>query len=383
MRYLTSGESHGPQLTAIIEGIPAGLKLEAFHIDELLKARQKGYGRGKRMKIEQDRVQILGGVRHGLTLGSPITLVIANKDNANWGAIMSPEPQPDLEYQQKKSPRAGHADLVGAMKYGHRDLRNVLERSSARETAIRVAVGAVAIQLLKQLGIGVIAHVIQIGKEKSPRTATTIKAMVQPLKDSPVRCLDKKASEAMCQHIDEARKNGDTLGGKIQLIAEGVPAGLGSYVHYDRKLDGKLAAALISVQTVKGISFGNVEASGTHLGSKVHDQITYENGFSRKSNNYGGFEGGMTNGMPLVMEATLKPIPTLYRPLDSVHIDDKTIQKGMIERSDTCVLPAACTVLEAVAATVLATEILEMFRSDTMEGLIRDFAAYGQEVDNF
>ncbi|HAX72633.1 MAG TPA: chorismate synthase [Firmicutes bacterium] len=384
MRYLTSGESHGPQLTAIIEGIPAGLLLTEEMINQELAQRQKGYGRGGRMKIETDKVQILGGVRHGITLGSPITLVILNKDAANWGQVMSPQPVSDLEYEEKKVPRPGHADLVGGIKYGHRDLRNVLERSSARETAIRVAVGAVAKQLLKQLDIDILAHVVQIGRVKcEPLKPQKINEMRHQIKNSLVSCADANVSEQMCQHIDEAKAQKDSLGGIVEIIAENMPLGLGSYVHYDHKLDAKLSAAVMSVQSVKGIHFGDAMYASAHFGSEVHDQITYDNGFSRQTNTYGGIEGGMTNGMPIVMKAFIKPIPTLYKPLNSVHIDTKAVEPSMIERSDTCVVPAAGVVLEAVVAIELAKVILETFHSDQMSVLKQQVATYREAVNTY
>ena len=384
MRYLTSGESHGSQLTAIIEGVPAGLKLTADMINQELQERQQGYGRGDRMKIERDRVKIVGGVRHGFTLGSPISLVINNKDNANWGQTMAVEPIENLEYEVKEIPRPGHADLVGAIKYGHRDLRNVLERSSARETAIRVAVGAVAKQILKVLEIEVQAHVLQIGSVGINCSQKSIADIRAYLLKSPVRCMDEQASKQMCEAIDQAKAQGDSLGGIVQIIAENVPAGVGSYVHYDRKLDAKLAAAIMSVQSVKGVHFGDALFSSTHSGSEVHDQIQYgAAGFTRKTNHYGGFEGGMTNGMPLVMEALVKPIPTLYQPLDSIHLETKEIKESMIERSDCCVVPAAGVVLEAVVAIELATEILSMFESDQVERLIQSFENYRNAVKGF
>lgn len=383
MRYLTSGESHGPQLTAIIEGIPAGLSLTAEMINKELRIRQQGYGRGDRMKIESDRVEIVSGVRHGMTLGSPITLIIHNKDHKNWGEVMSVEPVKEIDYEIKKVPRPGHADLVGAIKYGHRDLRNVLERSSARETAIRVAVGAVAKQLLKALDIDVLAHVLQIGSEMATTQEMTIEQLRQQVLKSPVRCLNEDSSNRMCQLIDQAKQNGDSLGGIVEVLVENVPAGIGSYVQFDCKLDAKLASAVMSVQSVKGVYFGDAMMASSHFGSKVHDQITYSNGYQRETNHYGGFEGGMTNGMLLVIHAMIKPIPTLYKPLNSIHIETKEIKESMIERSDTCVVPAAGVVLEAVVATEIASAILEEFQSNQMEQLIESMTQYREYVRNF
>ncbi len=383
MRYLCSGESHGPQLTAIIEGVPAGLLLTAEMINKDLKLRQQGYGRGGRMKIESDQVQITSGVRHGVTLGSPITLVIKNKDNKNWSEVMAIEPVSSLEYEVKKVPRPGHADLVGAMKYGHRDLRNVLERSSARETAIRVAVGAVAKQILAALEIEVLSHVLQIGKVSVTERDLTFEQIQQAIENSPVRCTDPVVSAKMCEHIDEAKQQGDSVGGIIQVLAKNVPPALGSYVQFDRKLDAKIAGAFMGVQSVKGVYFGDAMLSSSSFGSEVHDQIAYDQGFIRMSNHYGGFEGGMTNGMPIVVQAMIKPIPTLYQPLNSVHIDTKAVEKSMIERSDSCVVPAAGVVLESVLAFELAREILEEFGSSQMSNLIEAVNHHRQSMRDF
>ena len=383
MRYLTSGESHGPQLTAIIEGIPAGLPLTAEMINKELMIRQQGYGRGDRMKIESDRVEIVSGVRHGITIGSPITLIIYNKDNKNWGHVMAVEPIEEHDYEVKKVPRPGHADLVGAMKYGHRDLRNVLERSSARETAIRVAVGAVAKQILKALDIEIGAHVLQIGSVTSSIQNVTLDQLKDTLLQSPVRCVDLKASKQMCELIDQAKSSGDTLGGVVEVLVENVPAGMGSYVQFDRKLDAKLASAVMGVQSVKGVYFGDAMMASSHFGSQVHDQIIYEEGYQRQSNHYGGFEGGMTNGMPLVIHAMIKPIPTLYKPLNSIHIETKVVEESMIERSDTCVVPAAGVVLEAVVATEVARTLLEEFQSNQMSQLIEQVNQYREYVRRF
>ena len=383
MRYLCSGESHGPQLTAIIEGVPAGLLLTEEMINKDLKLRQQGYGRGDRMKIESDQVQITSGVRHGMTLGSPITLVIKNKDNKNWSEVMAIEPIPSLEYDIKKVPRPGHADLVGAMKYGHRDLRNVLERSSARETAIRVAVGAVAKQILAALGIEVLSHVLQIGKVSIGETHLFFDEIKEAIQDSPVRCVDPIVSAKMCAHIDDAKKQGDSVGGIVQVLAKNVPPALGTYVQFDRKLDAKIAAAFIGVQSVKGVYFGDAMLSSSSFGSEVHDQIAYDQGFIRTSNHYGGFEGGMTNGMPLVVHAMIKPIPTLYQPLNSIHIETKKVEKSMIERSDSCVVPAAGIVLESVLAMELAREILEEFGSNQMSNLVEAMNRHRQAMRDF
>lgn len=377
MRYLTAGESHGPQLTAIIEGLPAGMPLTAEDINIELSRRQKGYGRGRRMQIEKDQVQIKGGVRHGLTLGSPVALVVENKDWKHWTNIMgieAPE-QPEETKRKVTRPRPGHADLNGGIKYGHRDMRNVLERSSARETTVRVAAGAVAKKLLKLLGIEIASHVVEIGGVKAKNLRyKSIKELQEVTEQSPVRCFDSEAEKEMMKAIDLAKENGDSIGGIVEVVAEGMPAGVGSYVHYDRKLDAKIAAAIVSINAFKGVEFGiGFEAAGK-FGSEVHDEIIWdeERGFSRKTNRLGGFEGGMTTGMPIVVRGVMKPIPTLYKPLQSVDIDTKEPFSASIERSDSCAVPAASVVAEAVVAWELAAAIVDQFYSDRMDALIRN-----------
>ncbi|MEK4874454.1 chorismate synthase [Bacillus sp. FSL W8-0102] len=377
MRYLTAGESHGPQLTAIIEGLPAGMPLTAEDINIELSRRQKGYGRGRRMQIEKDQVQIKGGVRHGLTLGSPVALVVENKDWKHWTNIMgieAPE-QPEETKRKVTRPRPGHADLNGGIKYGHRDMRNVLERSSARETTVRVAAGAVAKKLLKLLGIEIASHVVEIGGVKAKNLRyKSIKELQEVTEQSPVRCFDSEAEKEMMKAIDLAKENGDSIGGIVEVVAEGMPAGVGSYVHYDRKLDAKIAAAIVSINAFKGVEFGiGFEAAGK-FGSEVHDEIIWdeERGFSRKTNRLGGFEGGMTTGMPIVVRGVMKPIPTLYKPLQSVDIDSKEPFSASIERSDSCAVPAASVVAEAVVAWELAAAIVDQFYSDRMDALIRN-----------
>lgn len=330
MRYLTAGESHGPQLTTIIEGVPAGLPLTKEDINIELARRQKGYGRGRRMQIEKDQVQILGGVRHGETLGSPIALVVENKDFAHWTKIMGAEPISESEKAEMKRkitrPRPGHADLVGAIKYGHRDMRNVLERSSARETTVRVAAGAVAKKILSELGIQVAGHVIEIGGVRAQKLDySTLAELKEKTENSPVRCLDENAAQQMMKAIDEAKEKGDSIGGIVEVIVEGMPPGVGSYVHWDKKLDAKIAQAIVSINAFKGVEFGLGFEAGRSFGSEVHDEILWseEKGYYRKTNNLGGFEGGMTTGMPIVVRGVMKPIPTLYKPLQSVDIDTK------------------------------------------------------------
>lgn len=378
MRYITAGESHGPQLTTIIEGVPAGLSLVADDINEELARRQKGYGRGRRMQIETDQVQILSGVRHGETLGSPIALVVENRDFAHWTKIMGAEPLTEQEEKEMKrkvtKPRPGHADLNGAIKYGHRDMRNVLERSSARETTVRVAAGAVAKKVLAELGIKVAGHVIEIGGVQAKEiTYSSIEELNSITEASPVRCLDEEAGNQMMKAIDDAKANGDSIGGIVEVIVEGMPIGVGSYVHYDRKLDAKLAAAIMSINAFKGVEIGIGFEAAHRPGSEVHDEILWdeEHGYTRRTNNAGGLEGGMTTGMPIVVRGVMKPIPTLYKPLQSVDIDAKEPFTASIERSDSCAVPAASVVAEAVVAWELATALIEQFGLDRME-LIRE-----------
>ncbi|HFK1404924.1 TPA: chorismate synthase [Bacillus cereus] len=378
MRYITAGESHGPQLTTIIEGVPAGLSLVADDINEELARRQKGYGRGRRMQIETDQVQILSGVRHGETLGSPIALVVENRDFAHWTKIMGAEPLTEQEEKEIKrkvtKPRPGHADLNGAIKYGHRDMRNVLERSSARETTVRVAAGAVAKKVLAELGIKVAGYVIEIGGVQAKEvTYSSIEELKSITEASPVRCLDDEAGNQMMKAIDDAKANGDSIGGIVEVIVEGMPIGVGSYVHYDRKLDAKLAAAIMSINAFKGVEIGIGFEAAHRPGSEVHDEILWneEHGYTRRTNNAGGLEGGMTTGMPIVVRGVMKPIPTLYKPLQSVDIDTKEPFTASIERSDSCAVPAASVVAEAVVAWELATALIEQFGLDRME-LIRE-----------
>ena len=389
MRYLTAGESHGPQLTVIIEGVPAGLTITAEEINGELKRRQGGHGRGRRMQIETDTVEILSGVRHGKTLGSPITLVVVNDDFKHWTKIMGSEPisvEDEEDVKRKLTrPRPGHADLNGAIKYGHRDLRNVLERSSARETAARVAVGAVAKKILKELGVEVAGHVIEIGGVKATMEhQVTIKEIKEKAEISPVRCVDSLVEQDMKDCIDEAKKQGDSVGGVVEIIAEGMPIGVGSYVHYDRKLDAKLAAAVMGINAFKGVEIGIGFEAASLPGSQVHDEIIWdaENGYRRSTNNAGGFEGGMTTGMPIVIKGVMKPIPTLYKPLKSVDIMTKEVYEASVERSDSCAVPAACVVAESVVSWELANELIEQFGKDQMkqiQGNLEEFRTYSKQ----
>lgn len=378
IRFLTAGESHGPSLTAIIEGVPAGLNLSAGHINTFLERRQGGYGRGGRMKIEKDRVKITSGVRGGITLGSPITLVIENKDWANWKEIMHAEHV--TEGREITRPRPGHADLPGGIKYRHADLRNILERASARETAARVAAGAVCSQLLASLGIRVASHVVQIGPVKMNRPVDF--AELAKAQDSAVYCVDREVESQMIAAIDKAKKEGDTLGGIFEIQVQGVPVGLGSHVQWDRRLDGQLAQALMSIQAIKAVEIGSGLASAGLYGSQVHDEIFYEpeKGFYRKTNFAGGLEGGISNGQVLVVRAAMKPIPTLMRPLASADFHSKEPFLAAVERSDVCAVPAASVVGETAVATVLASAVLEKFGGDHLVEIQQNLKNYQEYV---
>ncbi|HEM6308659.1 TPA: chorismate synthase [Streptococcus suis] len=388
MRYLTAGESHGPRLTAIIEGVPAGLPLTAEDINADLKRRQGGYGRGSRMQIETDRVEITAGIRHGKTTGAPITLNVTNKDHQKWLDIMAVE---DIEEKLKskrriKHPRPGHADLVGGMKYRFDDLRNSLERSSARETTMRVAVGAVAKRILAELDIEIANHVVVFGgKEIDVPDGLTVAEIKESAAKSEVSIVNQEREEEIKAYIDQIKRDGDTIGGVVETIVGGVPVGLGSYVQWDKKLDAKLAQAVVSINAFKGAEFGVGFQAGYLKGSQVMDEILWseQDGYTRRTNNLGGFEGGMTNGEPLVIRGVMKPIPTLYKPLMSVDIDTHEPYKATVERSDPTALPAAGVVMESVVATTIATEILEKFSSDNMEELKAAVASHRDYVRNF
>ena len=374
MRYLTAGESHGPRLTAIIEGVPAGLPLTADYINAELKRRQGGYGRGARMKIESDKVEITSGVRHGRTMGGPITLNVTNLDHQKWLDIMNVA---DVENKKKglrkiTKPRPGHADLVGGMKYRFDDLRNSLERSSARETTMRVAVGAVAKRLLEEIGVEVASHIVTFGGiDIEVPENLTVSEIKKRARQSEVSIVNPEREEEIKAYIDQIKKDGDTIGGIVETVVGGVPVGLGSYVQWDRKLDAKIAQGVVSINAFKGVEFGVGFEAGRLKGSQVMDEIIWskEDGFTRRTNNLGGFEGGMTNGEPIVVRGVMKPIPTLYKPLMSVDIETHEPYKATVERSDPTALPAAGVVMEAVVATVLATEVLEKFSSDNLKEL--------------
>ena len=388
MRYLTAGESHGPRLTAIIEGVPAGLPLTADYINAELKRRQGGYGRGARMKIESDQVEITSGVRHGLTMGGPITLNVTNLDHQKWQEIMSAADVDEKKKGLRKitKPRPGHADLVGGMKYRFDDLRNSLERSSARETTMRVAVGAVAKRLLEEIGVEVASHIVTFGGiDIDVPDDLTVAEIKERAAQSEVSIVNPEREEEIKAYIDKIKKDGDTIGGVIETVVGGVPVGLGSYVQWDKKLDAKIAQVVVSINAFKGVEFGVGFEAGRLKGSQVMDEILWseEDGFTRRTNNLGGFEGGMTNGQPIVVRGVMKPIPTLYKPLMSVDIETHEPYKATVERSDPTALPAAGVVMESVVATVLATEVLEKFSSDNLEELKDAVARHREFVKNF
>ncbi|WP_445492200.1 chorismate synthase [Niallia sp. 03133] len=389
MRYLTSGESHGPKLITIIEGLPAGMPLLAADINAELARRQKGHGRGRRMQIETDTAEIGGGIRHGYTLGSPVSLIVDNNDWKHWTKIMGQDPIDEEETEIKRKisrPRPGHADLNGAIKYGHRDMRNVLERSSARETTVRVAAGAVGKKLLSLLGIKIASHVVEIGGVRAKEAnSISIDEMIEVSENSPVRCLDPIAEKEMMKAIDDAKTNGDSIGGIVEVIVEGMPTGVGSYVHYDRKLDSKIAGAIMSINAFKGVEFGIGFEAARKPGSEVHDEIIWEEdkGYTRSTNRLGGLEGGMTTGMPIVVRGVMKPIPTLYKPLKSVDIETKEPFAASIERSDSCAVPAAAVVAENVVAWELACAIIDQFYSDRFDALLENINKHRQYAREF
>jgi len=379
LRYLTAGESHGPMLTAILEGIPADLSLVAEEINLDLGRRQRGYGRGGRMRIEKDEANIVGGVRHGLTMGGPIAILIANRDWENWKRTMDSKPV-DGEADPKEPvtrPRPGHADLAGALKYGQRDIRNVLERASARETAARVAVGAVCKRLLREFDIEVFSHVTEIGGIVAKVDGLPFAQSRDRAEGSEVRCADAEAGEAMMRKIDEARKRGTSLGGVFEVVALNLPVGLGSYVHWDRKLDGRLAQAVMSIQAIKGVEIGLGFEGAKRFGFETHDEIFYEDGqFVRKTNRAGGLEGGMSNGQPIVVRGAMKPIATQYAPMASVDLLTKEPFKASIERSDICSVPAAGVIGEAVVAFEIARALREKFGGDSLDEMTRNYRGY-------
>jgi len=387
LRYLTAGETHGPQLTAIIEGLPSNLELNFEEVNFQLQRRQKGHGRGRRMQIETDTAQIVGGVRHGRTTGAPVAVVVENKDWKHWTSVMNVEPVEGSDESKRRvfRPRPGHADLNGGLKYNLRDLRNVLERSSARETAARVAVGAIACQLLGRFGIKVAGHVVSIGGIEAAAPNLPIDELIAVTEESPVRVADKEAEQKMIELIDRTKAEGDTIGGVVECIVTGLPVGLGSHVQWDRKLDGRIAQAVVSINAFKGVEVGIGFEAARIPGSQVHDEILYseEKGFHRGSNRAGGFEGGMTTGEPIVVRGVMKPIPTLYKPLASVDIDTKEAFTAQVERSDACAVPAASVVMEHVVAWEVATAFLEKFGGDSIEEIQANLDNYLSQVEAY
>lgn len=374
LRFLTAGESHGRCLVVVLDGLPAGVSISPMAIDAEMKRRQFGYGRGPRMKLEMDHVEVLSGLRGGKTLGSPMSLQITNKD-------FSIDRLPVVT-----QPRPGHADLTGAMKYDHRDIRNVLERASARETAARVAVGAICKQLLRELGIELASHVVAIGSTRArPLPRLSIPQLRKQADQSPMRCLDPQATKKMMREIDDCVKRGDTLGGVFEVLAFGAPPGLGSYVQYDRRLDAILARSVMAIHAVKAVEVGDGVLASVLPGSKVQDEIFYTKarGFYRSSNRSGGFEGGMTTGQPIVVRGFLKPLSTLRKPLRSVEINTKRAVVATVERSDVCTVPAAGVIGEAMVAFELAKACLEKFGGDSLRELKRNYHGYLRQTKQF
>jgi chorismate synthase len=385
LRFFTAGESHGPNLTAIVEGVPAGIAVDVAQINHDLARRQQGYGRGGRMKIEKDEVHLQSGVRWGESLGSPITLMVENKDWRNWEKRMSPFAEDRDERIAVTRPRPGHADLTGVLKYNHRDVRNVLERASARETTMRVAVGGLAKCILNPFGITVRGYVASIGEIEANHLNMTTETIFNCAEVSPVRMADPVAEEKTIALIDQCKQQGDTLGGIVEVVATGLPPGLGSFVHWDRKLDGRLGHALLSLQAVKGVEVGLGFATARVPGSQVHDEIAFdqEKGFVRHSNNSGGTEGGMSTGEPLRVRVAFKPLSTLMSPLHSVDLRTKEPVEATIERSDVCAIPAAAVIAECVVAFVLAQALLEKFGGDSLTEITRNYEGYLEQVRQF
>ncbi|MEK6251049.1 MAG: chorismate synthase [Actinomycetota bacterium] len=381
IRFVTAGESHGPGLTAIVEGMPAGLELDRAALDRDMARRQLGHGRGGRMKIESDAVEIRSGVRHGRTLGSPIAILVANRDYANWEERMNPWPV-DADVEEVHLPRPGHADLTGLQKFGYSDVRNVLERASARETAARTAAGSIARAFLTALGVSVHSHVIQVGSVKAPEREDLTPSDFDRVDEDPVRSLDAEASAAMVEEIDRLRKANESLGGSFEVRAFGLVPGLGSHVSWEEKLDGRLAQAIVSIQSIKGVTIGPAWEVSGRPGSEAHDEIFFsaQRGYFRETNRAGGLEGGMTNGQPLVVRAAIKPISTLTKPLRSVDTETKQPAEALRERTDSTVVPAAAVVGEAMVCLTLAGAYREKFGGDHIDDVLGALAAYKQRI---
>jgi chorismate synthase len=385
IRFLTAGESHGRAIVCIVEGIPANLEISSDYINKELERRQRGYGRGGRMLIEKDQVQILSGVRFGKTLGSPIAMLISNRDWENWSEKMAVEGERPSNVPPFTRPRPGHADLVGGIKYNQRDLRNILERASARETTARTAVGAVCKRFLEELGIKIGSYVVSIGACAPTIEEQDLIRKHQLAEQSLVRFPDPSKDEEFIKVIDKAREMGESLGGVFEVFAVGVPPGLGSHIQWDKRIDGRIAQAILSIHAIKGVEFGMGFEAGRRFGSEVHDEIGWseEKGYFRYSNNLGGTEGGITNGMPLLVRAVMKPIPTLTKPLRSVDIETKKEVKAGKERSDVVAVPAASVVAEAMLAIVIADALLEKLGGDFMEEIKRRYEAYLRHVESY
>ncbi len=394
LRFLTAGESHGKALVAIVEGLPAGLPVVAEQVDQELARRMMGYGRGARMKIERDRIEWLSGVRAGETLGTPVAMLIHNRDWANWEEVMAAEGEPgDVRRRRLTRPRPGHADLVGVLKYDRQDARDILERASARETAARVAAGALARRLLEEFGVEIGSHIVSLGGIQVPPVASLPVPLNPAADNSEIRVLDRTIEAEIIRRIDQAKKDGDTLGGEAQVVVRGLPVGLGSHVHWDRKLDGRLAGALMSIPAVKAVEIGMGFEAARRPGSQVHDPIDADavpgtnapdpalrGGYRRRSNNAGGLEGGVTTGEPLVIRVGMKPISTLMSPLPTVDLTTGKAANAQSERSDVTAVPAMGVIAEALTALVVADAFLEKFGGDSLGEIRRNFAAYLQNL---
>lgn len=392
LRFSTAGESHGEALVALISGIPAGLPVDSGFVDRELWRRQQGYGRGGRMRIEKDKAHFLSGVRHGKTIGSPISIELKNKDWENWQESLPVETGDPAKHRGVKSPRPGHADLAGAIKYNLPEARYILERASARESAARVAIGAVVKLLLQEIGIEVLSHVVAVGGAKldGPASWEQIKGL-RAKNEVLLNCVDPVSEQRMKAEVDQALKTGDSVGGIFEVIAHGVPPGLGTYANWDERLDAQLAAAVMSLQAVKGVEIGDAAEAAVSFGSKVHDEIGYSKspadgahtGFTRAANHAGGIEGGISNGQEIVVRGHLKPISTLRRPLQSVDFETREPVKASYERSDVCVVPAAGVAAEAMVALTLARVALEKFGGDSLIEFTRNYSTYCEQIKNF